>query len=315
MEGAVSIMLITIHNNQMNKIGFLSNEAPGIPSFFNDTWHRYLAEGAATFSFSVNKFKNGSLQDYCQYLNDQAYISFRFDGQDHLFSVLTTEETDDVITLNCATLNLELRNEQVGPLVNASTHNIQWYFEQINLFETTQITIGINEVSKLTRTISYDGQESKLSRLLSIIGNFNAEFEFITNLNDDGTFEGITLNIYQANDGVGIQGVGIWRNDVILYFGKNVTGVRRNVDRTQIFNASKVTGQEGLNWTNSEWSVKNSEGVEEFYKRKGATLAYAPLSAELYPAQIQSDGDRWIRKDFETEYKNVNDMWGYILMD
>ncbi|MEE8865473.1 MAG: hypothetical protein SOI40_03435 [Lactococcus lactis] len=306
-------MLITIHDNQMNKVGFLSNEVPEIPSFFNDTWHRYLAEGAATFSFSVNKFKNGSLQDYCQYLNDQAYISFRFDGQDHLFSVLTTEETDDVTTLNCATLNLELRNEQVGPLVNSATHNIQWYFEQINLFETTQIKIGINEVSNLTRTISYDGQESKLSRLLSIIGNFNAEFEFITNLNDDGTFERITLNIYQANDGVGIQGVGTWRNDVILYFGKNVTGVRRNVDRTQIFNASKVTGREGLNWTNSEWSVKNSEGVEEFYKRKGATLAYAPLSAELYPAQIQSDGDRWIRKDFETEYKNVNDMWGYIL--
>lgn len=313
MEGAVSIMLITIHDNQMNKVGFLSNEAPEIPSFFNDTWHRYLAEGAATFSFSVNKFKNGLLQNYCQYLNDQAYISFRFDGQDHLFSVLTTEETDDVITLNCATLNLELRNEQVGPLVNSAAHNIQWYFDQIYLFETAQITIGINEVSNLTRTISYDGQESKLSRLLSLIGNFNAEFEFITNLNDDGTFEGITLNIYQANDGVGIQGVGTWRNDVILYFGKNVTGVRRNVDRTQIFNASKVTGQEGLNWTNSEWSVKNSEGVEEFYKRKGATLAYAPLSAELYPAQIQSDGDRWIRKDFETEYKNVNDMWGYIL--
>ncbi|MGV9053910.1 phage tail spike protein [Lactococcus lactis] len=306
-------MLITIHDNQMNKVGFLSNEAPEIPSFFNDTWHRYLAEGAATFSFSVNKFKNGSLQDYCQYLNDQAYISFRFDRQDHLFSVLTTEETDDVITLNCATLNLELRNEQVGPLVNSATHNIQWYLDQIYLFETAQIKIGINEVSNLTRTISYDGQESKLSRLLSIIGNFNAEFEFITNLNDDGTFEGITLNIYQANDGVGIQGVGTWRNDVILYFGKNVTGVRRNVDRTQIFNASKVTGQEGLNWTNSEWSVKNSEGVEEFYKRKGSTLAYAPLSAELYPAQIQSDGDRWIRKDFETEYKNVNDMWGYIL--
>ncbi|WP_259768444.1 phage tail protein, partial [Lactococcus lactis] len=306
-------MLITIHDNQMNKVGFLSNEAPEIPSFFNDTWHRYLAEGAATFSFSVNKFKNALLQDYCQYLNDQAYISFRFDGQDHLFSVLTTEETDDVITLNCATLNLELRNEQVGPLVNSATHNIRWYFEQINLFETTQITIGVNEVSNLTRTINYDGQESKLSRLLSIIGKFNAEFEFITNLNGDGTFEGITLNIYQANDGVGIQGVGTWRNDVILYFGKNVTGVRRNVDRTQIFNASKVTGQEGLNWTNSEWSVKNSEGVEEFYKRKGATLAYAPLSAELYPTQIQSDGDRWIRKDFETEYKNVNDMWGYIL--
>lgn len=33
MEGAVSIMLITIHDNQMNKVGFLSNEVPEIPSF------------------------------------------------------------------------------------------------------------------------------------------------------------------------------------------------------------------------------------------------------------------------------------------
>ncbi len=314
MEGAVSIMLITIHNNQMNKIGFLSNEAPGIPSFFNDTWHRYLAEGAATFSFSVNKFKNGSLQDYCQYLNDQAYISFRFDGQDHLFSVLTTEETDDVITLNCATLNLELRNEQANPLVNSSSHNIKWYFDTMGLISYSQISLGINEVSNVTRTINYDGQETKLARLLSVIGNFDAEFEFVTELNDDGTLKGITLNLYKANDGVSAQGVGTWRNDVTLYFGKNISEVRRTIDRTQIFNATTVKGANGLSWKNSEWSVKNEDGREEFYKRKGSETAYAPLSAELYPSQIQSTTrDIWIRKDFETEYKSTNEMWGYAL--
>lgn len=307
-------MQITIHDNQMNRVGFLSNEVPGLPSFFNDNWHRYLAEGAATFDFSVNKFKNGALQDYCQFLNDQAYISFTYEGEDFLFSVLTSEETDDVITLNTATLNLELRNEQANPLVNSSSHNIQWYFDQMQLIYNAQITIGINEVSNLTRTISYDGQESKLARLLSVIGNFDAEFEFVTDLNDDGTLKGINLNIYKANDGASIQGVGTWRNDVTLYFGKNISGVRRTIDRTQIFNATTVTGAEGLNWNSSEWSVKNADGVEEFYKRKGSNTAFAPLSAELYPSQIKSStGDFWIRKDFETEYKSANEMWGYAL--
>ena len=193
MEGALLIMQITIHDNQMNRVGFLSNEVPGLPSFFNDNWHRYLAEGASTFDFSVNKFKNGALQDYCQFLNDQAYISFTYEGEDFLFSVLTSEETDDVITLNCATLNLELRNEQANPLVNSASHNIQWYFDNMQLISTSQIMIGINEVSSLTRTINYDGQESKLARLLSVIGNFDAEFEFVTDLNDDGTLKGLSL--------------------------------------------------------------------------------------------------------------------------
>ena len=77
-------MQITIHDNQMNRVGFLSNEVPGLPSFFNDNWHRYLAEGASTFNFSVNKFKNGALHDYCQFLNDQAYISFTSVSYTHL---------------------------------------------------------------------------------------------------------------------------------------------------------------------------------------------------------------------------------------
>ena len=307
-------MQITIHDNQMNRVGFLSNEVPGLPSFFNDNWHRYLAEGASTFDFSVNKFKNGALQDYCQFLNDQAYISFTYEGEDFLFSVLTSEETDDVITLNCATLNLELRNEQANPLVNSASHNIQWYFDNMQLISTSQIMIGINEVSNLTRTINYDGQESKLARLLSVIGNFDAEFEFVTELNDDGTLKGITLNLYKANDGVSAQGVGTWRNDVTLYFGKNISEVRRTIDRTQIFNATTVKGADGLSWKNSEWSVKNEDGREEFYKRKGSETAFAPLSAELYPSQIKSStGDFWIRKDFETEYKSANEMWGYAL--
>ena len=307
-------MEIVVHDNTLKTVAVINNDIPMLPSFFNDNWHRYKDQGAETFIFTVNKFINGQLQDYCRFLNEQAYISFTYDGIDHLFGVENVQESDYQITLTCSSLNLELRNEQVNALVNTSSHNIQWYFDQMGLIANAQITIGTNEVSSLTRTINYDGQESKLARLISVIGNFDAEFEFITHLNDDGTLDSIILNIYRANDGINAQGVGTNRNDVSLNFGKNISGITRTGDTTNLFNATTVTGSDNLNWNSSSFSYKNEDGVEEFYKRAGSDKAYAPLSLNLFKSQIKSNnGDKWIRKDFQTEYTNVNDMWGYCV--
>ena len=315
MEGELFIMLINIHDSHLEKVGFLDSESPGAPGFFNDVEHHYLAEGASTFTFSVNKKKNGILQDYCQFLNEDAYFSFSENGEDHFYSVGTVDEDNDTtFTVTCYSLNLELRLEQCDPLENTASHNIQWYFDQMGLINNTQITIGINEVSNLTRTINYDGQETKLARLISVIGNFDAEFEFITKSNNDGTLDKIILNIYKENDGVNFQGVGTNRDDVILTLDTNITGVSRTVDKTQIFNATTITGADGLTWNSSEFSYVNSDGVEEFYKRKNADTAFAPLSLAKYPSQIQSStGDRWIRKNFTTDYTSANAIWGYAV--
>ncbi|MCT0086827.1 hypothetical protein EFK44_13980, partial [Lactococcus lactis subsp. lactis] len=308
-------MLINIHDSHLEKVGFLDSESPGAPGFFNDVEHHYLAEGASTFTFSVNKKKNGILQDYCQFLNEDAYFSFSENGEDHFYSVGTVDEDNDTtFTVTCYSLNLELRLEQCDPLENTASHNIQWYFDQMGLINNTQITIGINEVSDLSRVIKYDGQESKLARLISLIGNFDAEFEFITKSNNDGTLDKIILNIYKENDGVNFQGVGTNRDDVILTLDTNITGVSRTVDKTQIFNATTITGANGLTWNSSEFSYVNSDGVEEFYKRKNADTAFAPLSLAKYPSQIQSStGDRWIRKNFTTDYTSANAIWGYAV--
>ncbi|KAF6609284.1 phage tail spike protein, partial [Lactococcus sp. EKM201L] len=144
--------------------------------------------------------------------------------------------------------------------------------------------------------------------------NFDAEFEFVTKLKRDGTLDNITLNIYKKNDGGDIQGVGQNRNDVLLSFGENVTGVNRKVEKSQVFNSIYVTGKDGLSWKNSSWSVTNSEGQEEFYKRAGESYAKAPLSAQMFPSQLQSpSSDIYTNKNITTEYTTVNAMWGYAL--
>lgn len=307
-------MLISIHDHTLKRVGFLSNDDSETPDFKDDNFHRYLAQGTSTFDFTVNKIKNGVVQDYVQLLNERAYFSFQYEGEDFLFDSVIVEEDDDKITFNCLTLNLEMRNEEVKALTNTASHNIQWYFDQLGLINFAKISLGINQVENYTRTINYDSEDTKLARLISIIQNFDAEFEFVTKLKRDGTLDNITLNIYKKNDGGDVQGVGQNRNDVLLSFGENVTGVNRKVEKSQIFNSLYVTGKDGLSWKDSAWSVTNSEGQEEFYKRAGESYAKAPLSAQMFPSQLQSSsGDIFTNKNESTEYTTVNAMWGYAL--
>ncbi|MDN6080041.1 MAG: hypothetical protein L0I70_12110, partial [Lactococcus lactis] len=307
-------MLISIHDHTLQRVGFLSNDDSETPDFKDDNFHRYLAQGTSTFDFTVNKIKNGVVQDYVQLLNERAYFSFQYEGEDFLFDSVIVEEDDDKITFNCLSLNLEMRNEEVKDLKNTASHNIQWYFDQLGLINFAKISLGINQVKNDTRIINYDSEDTKLARLISVIQNFDAEFEFVTKLKRDGTLDNITLNIYKKNDGGDVQGVGQNRNDVLLSFGENVTGVNRKVEKSQIFNSLYVTGKDGLSWKNSSWSVTNSEGQEEFYKRAGESYAKAPLSAQMFPSQLQSSsGDIFTNKNESTEYTTVNAMWGYAL--
>ena len=157
-------------------------------------------------------------------------------------------------------------------------------------------------------TLTFDSQETKMARLQSLMSNFDAEFEFKTELNRDGTYKRIAINIYQKNH------IGTDRKDVVLYYSNGLKGVQVTSDKTQMFNAGVFDGKDGVNLANVEFSEKNADGVEEFYSRKGDIFVYAPLSMQRYPATMKPDGqDNWIRKDFQTEYENVNDLKAYAL--
>ncbi|MCW1017098.1 phage tail protein [Streptococcus anginosus] len=303
-------MQITILDKDFQNVGVIKNGNPYTPSFFADTWHRYLAEGASTFDFTVNKYISGELQDYCQYINEKAYFHFRYEGKDYLFYVMTITEDDFIIQLSCNSLNLELQNEYANPFTSTSAQSFEWYFKQME-FYFAELELGINEVSDAKLTLTFESQETKLERLRSLLNKFDAEFEFVTKLNDDYSFDKLILNVYKARDD-NHQGVGKVRSDISLHYGKNIKGVQRVIDKTQLFNAGKFTGADGLTIKDIERSDKNKNGTEEFYTRKGNVMVYAPLSMADYPSHTRKNGvDQWTRKDFQTEYTNVNELVAY----
>lgn len=302
-------MQIVVHDNKMRKVALINNSYPDMLSFNSDTWHRYLLQATSTFDFTIPKLYNGRLHEDLGFINDKAYFSFKFQGKHHLFYVANITENDFNITLNCNNTNLELVNEQANPFTSNSAQNIAWYLQRMELLTFATLEIGVNEIADKTRTLTFESQETKLSRLQSLMSRFNAEFEFVTELNNNGTLKRIVLNIYHEADNEH-HGIGKVRGDVVLRYGNDVKGVQVTTDKTQLFNTGIFTGADGLTLKDVERSDKDANGNEEFYTRKGSPFVYALLSMERYPASM-NDGDNWTRKDFQTEYTNVNDLLAY----
>lgn len=307
-------MQIWIHDKNMRKVCALNNNVPGMLPYSNSQWHTYLEYSTSTFDFAIPKIVNGKMHEDVAYINDQMYVSFFYDNTYHVFYVSQLVENDTSFQVTCNNTNLELAMESAQSRKADKPQNIAWYLKELDLLGNAGLEIGINEIADKTRTITFESQNgTKLEQLHSLMNQFDAEFVFRTELNRDGTLKKFIIDIYQQPD-ENHHGIGKVRGDVILYYQNGLKGVQVASDKTQLFNAGYFVGQEGTNIESVEFEEKNERGQVEFYSKKGSPMVYAPLSMEKYPSTLKdSDIDRWTRKDFETEYKDVNALKGYAI--
>ena len=316
-------MLLTIHDANLQKVAFVDNEKQGTLNYYDDTWVRSLPTGSSTFEFTV--FKKAIQSDTVltkayQYLNERAWVSFKYKGKSFILNVMTVEEDEQTIKCYCENLNLELINEMANPYKATKAMSFAEYCEAMDLLNYTHLSIGINEISDYKRTLEWEGQETKLARLLSLAKRFDAEIEFDTQLNADSTIKKFAINVYHENDDIH-QGVGRIRNDISLKYGKNITSITRRVDKTGIFNTIRPKGKRRVkNGTGEEveevvtirgldeWKKYNKDGICEFYQRNESL--YAPISMQLYPSTFShgTADDQWTRKDFSYDTDNPKEL-------
>lgn len=306
-------MQIWIHDKNMRKVCALNNNVPGMLPYSNSQWHPYLEYSTSTFDFTIPKIVNGKLHEDVKYINDDMFVSFYYDNTYHVFYVSQLVENDTTFQVTCNNTNLELAQEQSIALKSDTAQSIAWYLEHLEILGFTNLEIGVNEVSDKTRKLEFEPQDTKLAQLHSLMSKFDAEMAFRTELNRDGTLKRFIIDIYQQPD-ENHHGIGKVRGDVVLYFQNELKGVQVTSDKTQLFNAGNFIGQDGVNLNDVEFEEKNELGQVEFYSRRGNSLVFAPLSRERYPSTMNpGNADNWTRKDFETEYKDVNALKGYAL--
>ena len=309
-------MQIWIHDKSMRKVCALNNNVPGMLPYSNSQWHTYLEYSTSTLDFTIPKIVNGKLHDDLKYINDQMYVSFYYDNSYHVFYVSQLIENDFSFQVTCNNTNLELSAEIERPLASVDgAKTLEWYLQTLDLLGFAGLEVGFNEIPDRTRTITFESQNgTKLEQLHSLMNQFDAEFVFRTDLNRDGTLKKFVIDIYQRPDG-NHHGIGKVRGDVVLYYQSGLKGVQVSSDKTQLFNAALFLGKDGLNLGSVVFEEKNELGQVEFYSFKDSPMVYAPLSADKYPSAMggANEIDRWTRRDFQTEYSDVDSLKAYAL--
>lgn len=306
-------MQIWIHDKNMRKVCALNNNVPGMLPYSNSQWHTYLEYATSTFDFIIPKIVDGKLHDDVKHINDDMLVSFYYDNTYHVFYVSQLIENDTSFQVTCNNTNLELAQEGAIPYKSDNAQTLAWYLNDMGYLGFANMEIGVNEVSDKTRKVEFEAQDTRLAQLRSLMSKFDAEMAFRTELNRDGTLKRFIIDIYQQPD-ENHHGIGKVRGDVVLYFQNELKGVQVTSDKTQLFNAGNFVGQDGVNLNDVEFEEKNELGQVEFYSKRGNSLVFAPLSRERYPSTMNpGNADNWTRKDFETEYKDVNALKGYAL--
>lgn len=240
-------MLLNVHDKDLKIIGILDNESQDAIGYSEDKWTRDLETGSSVYEFTAFNRKLSYETVYTNpfnCLNIGNYVSFTYDGEDHVFKIMSVEKTGRETYCYCENLNLELRNEMVGAYDSGKDElTLEKHISKMHLLDYTNMVIGLNELSKVKKAVSFSDEETKLSRLLALFQAFGAEHKFTTKLHANGKVKDFRVDIYKKRDSDGNGGVGRFVKDKILRKGENIKSLKEKQDILEIFNMTVPKGK------------------------------------------------------------------------
>lgn len=287
---------ITILSAGNEPLAYMDNKHKKSMHYWKDELHEYLQGAANTYTFTVN----AKHQD-AQHITVGNKVAFNYKGKSYYLNIVNTEQTERTITATAWSLSFELINEDAGAYKAASAMS---FSEYLTVFDPERtIKIGLNEVSDKRITNEWTGTTSVLKRLFSLANVFSAEIEFETVLNRDYSLKEIVLNVYREHSGTD-SGIGEYRNDIILRYGKGITGIRKTADASGLYTCIFPTGKDGLTIDGLDKKEYDASGRLEFYTEGG--LIRAPQARDRFPSNIVNKTDAYImlQKEYDTDSKD-----------
>lgn len=290
-------MIIYFADRAMNILGSASTGLPKGLMITNDKKTEEISEGVAIFECNLDyNFVNPDedeeqevdvkkLAAVGNFILKQSADSSEVEVYTIIDSTIDPIQKDASIYAEDA--GLDLLNEVVGKYAADKAYNIAYY---INKFAyDSGFEIGINEVSNLTRKLSWDGEDTATKRLLSVATQFdNAEIGFGFKV-ENMTVTGKYINVYKnrGND-----------SGVTLTVGKEVSGFRIKSSIADLATAYRCTGG-------------TPEGSENPITLNGYKYDDGDFYVEGSYVKSRKALEKWSRYQIKTE-KNKNDV-GHIV--
>lgn len=289
----IRIAILSANNTP---VAFMDNQHKKSMHYWDDELHEYLQGTANTYTFTVS----AKHQD-AENVTAGNKVAFIHKGKSYYLNIVNTEQTEETITATAWSLSFELINEDAGEYKAGQAMSFEEYLTVFDAERT--LKLGLNEVSDKRITNEWTGTTSVLKRLFSLANVFSAEIEFETVLNRDYSLKEIVLNVYRKHSDTD-SGVGEYRNDIVLRYGKGITGIRKTTDAEKLYTCIQPTGKDGLTINGLDKKEYDENGRLEYFT-DGAIIR-APQARDRFPSNIVNKEDAYIlmRKEYDTDSKD-----------
>lgn len=278
-------MRIAILDNNNRRIGTIDNSAPDALHYYDDVLHTYLKGSNFTF-----EFKTYSDHEDSRFLVVGNHLSFIYDNKPYYCNIVSADQNEYTMSIMCYGLVFEMLNETLGSYASES----KTFVGHLSSFGIANnfYRIGVNEIPNLSRSVNMDSEQTVLARIYSLASEFDAEVEFITELNSDYSLKDVVINIYHKHDELH-QGMGANRTETIIRYGQEIKGVSKSTDITELVTAIKPIGENNITIAKEEYYERDGNGKLLFSSPKGDERIYAHAAMEQFPSNLLSS-DRYI---------------------
>ncbi len=223
---------------------------------YDDKHTLTLDAGSSSYEFKISKSDEAS-----RYMDSGNYVVLQDDdGKTWLFTILDYEETQYTKTVYAEDAGIELLNKACDVWKSSGPHSFEYYFNLVT--SGTPWKLGVNQLAGLERTLKYEGRDTGLGRLLSILKGFdNAEctFDVSVKMNAPCDFK---INVYKQ--------VGSDRSDVQMVYSHELNDIVKKESRAEFVTAlcgvgGTVTPPEGQETTEQ----KNIDFSDLEYSKAG----------------------------------------------
>lgn len=287
---------------------FMDNSLANALHYYSDEVHSYREGAANTFEFTTSARHKDS-----KYLVEGNKLSFVYRNKDYYFNIVKVVRTEQTVEVTGYSLMFELLNDESGEYKAERAMTFAEYMEVFDPDDT--VVLGINEVSEKSISNEWTGTSTLLARIYSLANVFGAEVEFVPELNKDYSLRRLVMNVYKEHDGE-CQGIGRRRTDITLRYGKNVKGITKTSDITDLRTKIKPTGKDGLTITSLDKKELDADGNVEFLSPAGDGCIYAVQARDRFPSNLLDNGsDRYILAIWSYDTDNINTLYGQALAE
>lgn len=284
---------ITVLNNRDGYLTTIDNNRPDSIHFSNETLTLYHLNSASTFEATFSKVTNGKVNPDVVYLANGNKLTMRYDDVDYYFNIVDTDEDEFTIKITALGAPLELTNSERDEYEANSQMTLENYikaFDYENIFKVTK-----NEVADRLRKLKLSS-ETMLQRLFSLGKEFNAEIKIVPVLNDDHSLKELTLEIYKKD--TGDQGIGTYRPEIRLRYGKNVSTIKRKISTINLKTAIKPIGNNDLTLVGYDMEIRDENNQLQYYSPSASGYIYAEQAKLQFPSNLNGKNTN----DFFAEY-------------